>query len=372
VPTAPSDTRPTLDVRAIDHDRVLSAADGYLKQAPVTITSFHSPRSAGGSHDYFSEADYFWPDPAHPGGKYINRDGMSNPDNFNDHRLALIHMSIAMPALVAAYVITNDRKYADHAVEHLTAWFIDDSTRMNPSLPYAQAVSGVTTGRSYGIIDTLHLVEVCKATRILQDHSLIDPSKTAAVHAWFTEYLKWLTTHPNGIKEGNALNNHATCYWLQIAAFAALVQDDHYLADCRERFKTQLLPQMAANGSFPRELERTKPYGYSLFDLDQMTMLCYSISTPVENLWDFTLPQGQTMPKGADFMYPYVKDKSTWPYKHDVMYYDKWPVRSMTWLLAGLVCDEPKYLDLWKSLDANPTEPEVLRNLPIRQPVLWV
>jgi hypothetical protein len=30
---------------------------------PITITAETSSRSAGGKHDFFSEADYFWPDP---------------------------------------------------------------------------------------------------------------------------------------------------------------------------------------------------------------------------------------------------------------------------------------------------------------------
>src|SRR2546427_13019892 len=64
------------DVAAIERGRVLSAADRYLKESPITITSYTSPRSAGGKHDYFSEGDYWWPDPKNPDGPYIQRDGM--------------------------------------------------------------------------------------------------------------------------------------------------------------------------------------------------------------------------------------------------------------------------------------------------------
>jgi len=56
-----------------------------------------------GPHDYFSQADYFWPNPADPDGKYIDRDGQSNPENFNDHRKTMIALSIQMPALTAAW-----------------------------------------------------------------------------------------------------------------------------------------------------------------------------------------------------------------------------------------------------------------------------
>ena len=98
-----ADPAPAIDLKSLDHDRVLKAADQYMSQAPITITVYPASRSAGGLHDYFSEADYFWPDPANPDGPYINRDGMSNPNNFNEHRHALIRMSIQVPSLLSAY-----------------------------------------------------------------------------------------------------------------------------------------------------------------------------------------------------------------------------------------------------------------------------
>ncbi|MBF8294872.1 MAG: hypothetical protein HW389_1417 [Bacteroidetes bacterium] len=53
----------TVDVAAIDRVRILNAAEQYLHEAPLTITAFPSSRSAGGVHEYFSEGDYWWPDP---------------------------------------------------------------------------------------------------------------------------------------------------------------------------------------------------------------------------------------------------------------------------------------------------------------------
>jgi hypothetical protein len=367
-----STTKSGLDIRQIDRIRVLTAADGFMKLPPVTITAFHATRSAGGSHDYYSEADYFWPNPENPQGPYVNRDGMSNPDNFNDHRHALISMSIMVPSLVAAFLLTDQQKYARHAADHLNAWFVDESTLMYPRLLYSQAIHGVCTGRSYGLIDTLHLVEVVRAVSVLDAHSMLKVSERTGIYRWFGDYMKWMTTHKYGVTEGNAKNNHATCYWLQVASFADLTGDTAMLANCRKRFKEQLLPQMAKDGSFPQELKRTKPYGYSLFNLDQMAAVCQTLSTDSDNLWAVALPDGQSVRKGAEFMYPYVKDKSTWLLKPDVMYYEFWPVRSCAWLFAGLAYGKAAYLDLWKSLDPNPTSPEVLRNLPIRQPLLWV
>jgi hypothetical protein len=48
-----------------------------------------------------------------------------------------------------------------------------------------------------------------------------------------------------------------------------------------------------------------------------------------------------------------------------------WPVRQPCLVFAGVALDKPEYIALWKKLDADPTVEEVLRNLPVRQPVLW-
>jgi hypothetical protein len=94
-------------VASVDRKRILEAAGQYLPVAPQTITAFPSHRSPGGLHDFFSEADYFWPNPANPDGPYIQLDGKSNPANFQGHRKAMIALSVRMPALTAAWRLTG-------------------------------------------------------------------------------------------------------------------------------------------------------------------------------------------------------------------------------------------------------------------------
>jgi len=295
----------SIDVASIDRARILSAAKKYLRESPLTITASSSSRSAGGRHDFYSEADYAWPDPKKPSGPYITRDGMSNPDNFVGHREALMRLSIQFAALSAAWQITRDARYARHAAEHLRAWFLNETTRMNPNLQYAQAVRGRNTGRGIGIIDTIHLVEVARGAEVLGDSGALKSSEEDSIKKWFADYLDWMTTSKNGLEERETKNNHGTCWVMQVAEFARLA-GNHDLTDyCRTRFKTVLLPnQMAADGSFPLELKRTKPYGYSLFNLDAMATVCQILSTPQDNLWTFELPDGRTVKKAMEFMVP--------------------------------------------------------------------
>lgn len=363
----------SFDVVAFDRVRAIKAAEKYLAEKPVTVTAAHSTRSTGGAHDFFSEGDYWWPDPQHPDGPYIQRDGLSNPDNFNDHRRALMRLSVQVPALAAAWVITRDKRYAKHGANHLRAWFVDERTRLNPNLQYAQAIHGRFTGRGTGIIDTIHLVEVARATEVLQNSGALSKTELIGIKQWFTDYLLWLTTSKNGIDERDAKNNHGTCWVMQVAAFAHLTGDQQLLNYCRDRFKTVLLPdQLAADGSFPQELRRTKPYGYSLFNLEAFAAVCQILSTPQDNLWTFTLADGRGMSRALEFMAPFIRDKKSWPLKPDVMYDKEWPMRQNSLLFAGVALDRPEYIELWKKLPADSTVEEVIRNFFIRQPVLWV
>jgi hypothetical protein len=182
-----------------------------------------------------------------------------------------------------------------------------------------------------------------------------------------------MTTHQNGIDERDSKNNHTTCYFMQIAEFAKLTKNDSLIAFTKKRFKSVILPnQMANDGSFPLELKRTKPYSYSLFNLDAMATLCWILSDSIDNLWRFTLPDGRSMKKGIEFMYPFIADKKQWRNPPDVMYYEFFPVRQIALLFGGVAYNEDKYLILWRSLNGDPTNEEVIRNYPIRQPVLWV
>jgi hypothetical protein len=364
---------PALDLRSSERVRVLRAATSYLREPPVTITSFQSPRSAGGSHDYFSEGDYWWPDPSNPGGPYIQRDGMTNPDNFIAHRHALMQLSLRVPALTAAWLLTKERRFADQAVRHLVAWFVDARTRMNPHLLYAQAIHGRATGRGTGIIDTIHLVEVVRAATALEESQGLTRPDADSLRDWVSRYLTWITTHEYGIAERDARNNHGTCWVMQAAEFARFAGRGDVSDFCRDRFKTVLVPQqIAADGSFPEELRRTKPYGYCLFNLDAMAMVCQILSTSADSLWTWQLPDGRGIKSAMNFMVPFIRDKRSWRHPPDVMYFDQWPVRQPALLFAGLALDRPDYLELWKSLDSDPAIEEVIRNYFIRQPVLWV
>ncbi|MGD8176413.1 alginate lyase family protein [Marinimicrobium sp. ARAG 43.8] len=361
------------EVVRIEQPRIERKANAYLNAEPRTVTADHSERSAGGAHDFYSEGDYWWPDPDNPNGPYIRRDGLSNPDNFIAHRQSLMRFSDIVASLTSAYLLTEDRRYAQAAIRHLNAWFVDADTRMTPHLRYAQAIHGRNTGRSIGVIDTIHLVEVARSAQHLMARDQLTGDTREQVLTWFSDYLHWLTTHPFGLKEREHPNNHGVTWAMQAAAFADLTGNTALLAEIRHDFKTRFVGEMMnTDGGFPAELARTKPYGYSLFVLDAMATLAQIASTPDDNLWQYRDDKGRGLPRAMAFMRPYIADKTQWPLPPDAMYWDNWPVRQISLVLSAWAYEKPGDIDLWQSLDADPDEYEVRRNLPVRHPLLWL
>lgn len=353
--------------------QILQEAAWAMQQQPVTVTVQTSPRSAGGKHDFFSEGDYWWPNTQFPDSPYVQRDGMTNPDNFVAHRHAMIRLSQIVGALASAYKVTGDEKYVNRALIHCKAWFVDTATLMNPNLQYAQAIKGRFTGRGIGIIDTIQLMEVVQGLLVMENAKTMDRQVLEAIRRWFEQYLQWLTTHQHGKDEMNATNNHGTCWVMQTASFAKFTGNETLMRFCRERYKNVLLPnQIAADGSFPQELRRTKPYGYSIFNLDAMTTICQILSTKEDNLWTYATSDGRTIQKGITYLYPFIADKSKWPKKPDVMYWENWPVAQPFLVFGANAYDNREWLKTWKGLEHKPTVEEVIRNLPVRHPLIWL
>jgi len=352
---------------------IIAQANWAMTQQPITITAEQCERSAGGLHDFYSEGDYWWKNPEDPNGPYIQRDGQTNPDNFVAHRKAMIRFSQIVGSLASAYLITKDEKYVNQAFLHINAWFVNKNTAMNPSLLYAQAIKGKATGRGIGIIDTIHLMEVAQGILVMQQAKSVDKNNLKAIKSWFAQYLEWLTTHQYGIDEREAKNNHGTCWVMQVASFAKLTENQSLINYCKNRFKTVLLPnQLEKDGSFPLELKRTKPYGYSIFNLDAMATLCQILSDSKDDLWNFKLEDGRTMKKAIEFLYPFIENKSLWASQKDVMYWEEWPVAQPFLLFGYQHFGTKNWFETWKKLEHFPKNDEVIRNLPIRNPLLWL
>lgn len=353
-------------------DLVIQKAREVLQLPIPHITDASAPESLGGIHDYYSNGDYWWPNPDTADGlPYIRRDGETNPQNFNSHRLLLRRMRTSLVYLSAAFYLTGEEVYGDRGVRILEEFFLNPDTYMSPHLSYAQAIPGICSGRGIGIIDTLHLIDIPFAIEILRRSKSMTEHLYGELKNWFARYLGWMLTDPNGIAEMNEKNNHSVCFFLQAAVFALFTDNEKIVDFCRYHYKHFLLPQMDGDGSFPLELARTKPYNYSIFVLDNMVSLCYLLSKPDDNLWEYTLPNGAGIKTGLNFLTPYLIDKNLWPYPKDVMHFDAFPARSSFLLFAGCTLGRRELIRLFESLPPESDDEEARRNIAVRIPWLW-
>jgi hypothetical protein len=367
------------DVAAIDHDRIIKAAEDYLAKIPVPLTTMRCKRSPGTMHDFYSEADEYWPDPAKPDANYLQRKGSANPEAFTAHRDALLHLSIWVPALVAAYVLEKEERYAEGAMRHLRAWFIDPLTSMTPRLLYAHVVLPAKTGRFEGILQSVHLAEVAQSIPFLLNAESFNKNDADGITKWFGAYFDWLSSSQLAGLARDQKDHHGSSWLLQTTAFMRLRlallpnADDTPLGELRHRYKSVTIrAQITADGTFPHELSTPNPYRLSLFNLDMLAAICLLLYTPFDSVWEYDLQDGPGMRASIARHFPYIKDKGAWPYPADAAYFDDLPLRQPSLLFCARAYTRPEYADLWKALPADTEIAELQSTFPIRQPLLWV
>ena len=340
-------------------------SDAVFQKELPTITSVVAKLSKGTVHDYYSNGDYWWPNPdTEDGLPYIRRDGETNPENFFEHRAILMDMSNDVIVLYSQYMETHDERCVRRIEAILESFFLNPETMMNPSLNYAQAIPGICDGRCIGVIDTAQIVNIPFIILKLHDLGVISEDVFAGVSAWFSELCNWIFTSKLGREELGRPNNHSIAAYLQVASFALLSPDrDRIHDECAKAFMDVLLPlQMQEDGGFTDELGRTKPYSYSCFVLDIAVSLAVILSKRHPEVLGET-SNGRSLEKGLRFMLPYVEDKSRWPYRKDVEHFDEFPSRMSFMYYGYKVFGIGEYEECWKNIPW-PKDPlgEVARN----------
>lgn len=292
-------------------------ADKFFNKKIGSVMDKKFTPPCGNMHEYMSLARYYWPDPTKTDGKpYIKKDGEKNPandlvsddKNFDD-------LIDAVKDLSWAYYFTHQEKYAIKATDLIRFWFLDTATTMLPNLNHAQIRTGIDTGVSTGIIDTHNLPQVIDAIGLLRFSNYWKTSDEAGMKRWFKEYLNWLLTSKNGIKEGNAKNNHGTFYDVQVVTIALFCGEKAIADKILKNDFARMALQIQPDGKQPLELERTLAMGYSTFNLIAWSMLANAAEKANIDLWHYQTQDGRSIKKAIDFLVPFVVGEKEWTYK---------------------------------------------------------
>ena len=113
---------------------------------------------------------------------------------------------------------------------------MDNSTKMNPNLKYAETVRGKSNLYPAGIMVGRNLTDVIDAIGLIQDSSAWTKEDQAGVVSWFTKYLGWLMNSRSGKQEGQKMNNHGTYYYVQVTALASFLNKTGIAKNMLEAF----------------------------------------------------------------------------------------------------------------------------------------
>ena len=217
--------------------------------------------------------------------------------------------------LALAYYLSGNDKYAEHAADLLRTWFLDPSTKMNPNLTYAQAVMGKNEGSPGGIIDSRNLMNVTEAAGLLEGSKWWTALDKSGLMTWFKNYLSWLLTSANGKTEGETKNNHLTFYKAQVIDYAHYAGDNDVVNNELESVKELIASQIRPDGTQPLELNRTKTFNYSVFNLQAFFLLTEMGKNADVNLYSYQTSDGRSIRGALDFIAPYSDTTKPWPYK---------------------------------------------------------
>jgi alginate lyase len=303
--------------------RLKRDADRALAAGPFSVTHKNLLPPSGDKHDYLSIAPYWWPNPNTPNGlPYIRRDGEVNPErDQSSDRGRLDNMVQGVKTLALSYYFTGRDDHAAHAAKLLRAWFLDQATKMNPELKYAQAVPGRNSGRAAGIIETHGLPELIDAAVLLNGSKSWSELDHKHLQSWFNSYLSWLLESTEGKAEAKAENNHGIWYDVQVAALAIFVGHDESAKKVLTEFPAKrIAQQIEPDGRQPRELARTQAWNYSIFNLEALFNAASIADKVGIDLWNYRTTDRRSIRQALDWLIPFATGERKWSYKQISMF----------------------------------------------------
>ena len=312
------------DINSLDHirqdraylnerDSIIKAANQDLSKIPVVVTQ-KKKTFAPNSHYYCSMGTYWWPDPENPG-KYINKDGVANPETREYDHTKLYELRSRCKNLSEAYYLTRKRKYYKAFLSQIKAWFVAPETYMLPNFEYAQVIPGSdgNRGRSTGLIEAYSFNTVIESIRLVNSVKKIDRRTMRALQAWFGDFATWADKGEFGESMRMANNNIGLAYDVTLVnmyLFAGMEERAKEIAD--QFAEKRINKQITEDGLQPTELRRSRAFSYSVYNLIRIVDFCY-----LARYWNphYFQDNSERINKAFIFLGQYLNEPEKFPYK---------------------------------------------------------
>lgn len=195
----------------------------------------------------------------------------------------------------------KNRKYLEKSADLLKKWFISPSSRMEPSLRFAQVRPDKPQYNEVGLIEFRQIVELPAAISILHKNNLLSTED-------ITEIKRWLFSFKQDCVQSKVLSN-ALRYnnnigtWA-MAIFAAI---DLFLGNDRTAFAAvwyapvRLIKQLLPLSIQQNEIKRMQPLHYCLFNLSAWWSFNCTANQLGFNLLDYKGVKGESLQQAMMF-----------------------------------------------------------------------
>ena len=106
------------------------------------------------------------------------------------------------------YASTRDPQWSTAINDVLHTFFVNNSTRMNPNLNYAQVVRGpgAQLGKHTGVLDMKGMAKVVSGVMLLRELNATEYAQEVddGLVSWAGDMVDWLETSEQGLGERNA------------------------------------------------------------------------------------------------------------------------------------------------------------------------
>ena len=302
----------------LERKQLVIVANKILDEKIATVMDKPAVAHSGDKHDYYSWANYYWPDPTKPDGKpYISKDGQENPERLKyTDEIPFLTMIRNVRTLAFAGYYTDDARYFAKAAEYLRAWFITPETRMNPNMKYSQVMLGKNEDRGYGagiITLSFRIQYLLDSVTLLQGQPCWSEADHAAFDRWLREYMNWLATSPLSEDAKRFTNNHSTYFAAQQAMlhlhFGEKEAARQVIADI---FDKRFAIQFAEDGSQPREMGRAISFTYSTMNLRGWVSLAEMGKRCGFDGYAYKSSKGTGIYEALKFFQPFVNGGKEW------------------------------------------------------------
>ena len=378
----------------IDAEDAMTAQSWTEGAGPWSVMNQSAIAPSHNRHDYFSTAKYCWPcnticnatienitgndckawksgSDYHPqkcnnstGLPWLCHDGYANPINDHLGRGLWDSLYYTVPTLALSAFMTDNATQARRAALLTRTWFVEESSRMNPNLEFAQAIPGINNGTGGGIIDFSDhhkLLDILDAMTMLQASSDTHVSQTwsesdaEALRQWVIDFKVWLNASHHAHQEQGSSNNHGTWFDVMASGLAVYTKDTQgvrQLCDSflRDRLAVQVQPAGASvehggpnAGALPMEDSRTNSQSYHSMDADGLLILaqlcaqtpnapdvihtstpCFDWKKRSKHKWYSPCKDNSslrvTLADVPDWAAPYAANVTAWPFRQITSY----------------------------------------------------